>query len=208
MKNLLEVDWSTIPAPINDGATNHLIGRALPNIQLPSTNQRVIDLSTLKGRVVVYAYPRTGRPGTPSLEGWDMIPGAKGCTPQSCSFRDHFIELTQLGVSHVFGFSTQDTAYQAEVVERLHLPFPILSDEKFTLANALNFPTFEASGVKLLKRFTMIIQDGTIEHVLYPVFPPDNDAENVINWLKAHPNLHPEHEDMESMPKKTLKSKM
>ena len=118
-----------------------------------------------------------------------MIPGARRCTPQSCSFRDHFTKIMQLGIAHIFGLSTQDTAYQAEVVERLHLPFHILSDEQFTLANALNFSTFEVGGVRLLKRFTMVIQNGVIEHVFYPVFPPDKNAENVINWLKVHPSL-------------------
>ncbi len=184
MKNTVGApDWSTIPAPVDDGATRHLIGARMPSIGLRATNGDMVDLSTLSGRVIVYAYPRTGKPGIDNPEGWDLIPGARGCTPQSCSFRDHFAELQALGVAHLFGLSTQDTDYQREAAERLHLPFSILSDEHLELTRAMNLPTFETSGMTLLKRFTLVIDGGTIEHVFYPVFPPDQSATDVIHWL-------------------------
>ena len=178
-------DWSTIPAPQDDGAARHLTGARMASLSLPSTDGRQIDLSRLPGRVVLYSYPRTGKPGTKNFEGWDMIPGARGCTPQSCAFRDHFSELKALGVSNVFGLSTQSTDYQREAVERLHLPFAILSDEDLKLTKAMRLPTFEAGGT-LLKRFTLVIQDGAVEKVFYPVFPPDRNAGDVIAWLKQH----------------------
>jgi peroxiredoxin len=176
-------DWSTIPAPLDDGAASHLTGARMASVPLPATDGGTVDLSALRGRVVVYAYPRTGRPGIENPEGWDMIPGARGCTPQSCSFRDHFAELKALGVDHLFGLSTQDPAYQREAVERLHLPFAILSDEQLKLTRAMNLPTFETSRMTLLKRFTLVIDDGTVEHVFYPVFPPDRSASDVVEWL-------------------------
>ena len=186
MSQAAAVDWSTIPAPLDDGAADHLTGMRLPSLALDATDATRIDLSSLTGRTVVYAYPRTGEPGVPVLPEWDMIPGARGCTPQSCAFRDHFADLKALGVDHLFGLSTQNTAYQREVVERLHLPFPLLSDERLTLTRALDLPTFETSGMVLLKRLTMVIQDGVIEHVFYPVFPPDRNAADVIAWLQAN----------------------
>jgi peroxiredoxin len=143
----------------------------------------MIDLSARRGRTVVYAYPRTGRPGLENPDGWDMIPGARGCTPQTCSFRDHFAELKGLAVDHLFGLSTQDPDYQREAAERLHLPFAILSDEHSKLTRAMNLPTFETSGMTLLKRFTLIIDDGKVEHVFYPVFPPDRSAVKAVEWL-------------------------
>lgn len=178
-------DWQSIPTPTNDGATDHLLGAQFPSVMLKATTGASVDLSTLSGLSVVYAYPRTGVPGVDNPDGWDLIPGARGCTPQSCSFRDHFAELKVLGVNHLFGLSTQSPEYQLEVAERLHLPFPILSDEGLELTTALNLPTFEAGGMKLLKRFTLIINDGTITHVFYPVFPPDQSASEVVKWLTA-----------------------
>lgn len=186
MTHAASVDWSTLPAPVDDGGANHLPGVRLPSVALHATNGTFVNLALLKGRTVVYAYPRTGEPGVPIPPEWDMIPGARGCTPQSCAFRDHFADLKALGVDHLFGLSTQDTAYQREVVERLHLPFPLLSDEHLTLIRALDLPTFETSGMMLLKRLTMVIQDGIIEHVFYPVFPPDRNAADVIAWLQAN----------------------
>jgi peroxiredoxin len=178
-------DWSAVPAPVDDGAASHLSGMRIASVSLPATDGRTIDLSSLPGRVVVYAYPRTGKPGIENPDGWDQIPGARGCTPQSCSFRDHFAEIKSLGVDHVFGLSTQDTAYQREAVERLHLPFPILSDEKFEFAAAMRLPTFQTSGMTLLKRLALVINNGVIEQVFYPVFPPDRNAAEVIAWLAA-----------------------
>src|SRR5215510_5118341 len=183
--NLMQVDWSKIPAPQDDGAARHLEGLRLPDLALAATDGRSIALARCPGRTVVYAYPRMGKPGQIALvEGWDEIPGARGCTPQSCAFRDHFAELAAAGADQVFGLSTQDTAYQAEAVERLHLPFPILSDEKLELTKALALPTFEVANLTLLKRLAMVIDDGRIRKVFYPVFPPDRNAGDVLAWLK------------------------
>jgi peroxiredoxin len=156
---------------------------SMPGVGLPATDGRTVDLSKLPGRTVVYAYPRTGKPGVPNPTGWDMIPGARGCSPQSCAFRDHFAELQRLGVAHLFGLSTQDTAYQAEAATRLHLPFPLLSDAGLALTRALRLPTFEVDGMTLLKRLTLVIDGGRIAHVFYPVFPPDQNAAAVVAWL-------------------------
>jgi peroxiredoxin len=184
MKSTLDApDWATIPPPLDDGATRHLPGTKMPSLPLRATDGTTVDLSTLRGRTVVYVYPRTGRPGVKSPDNWDMIPGARGCTPQSCSFRDHFSELKALGVDYLFGLSTQDAEYQREAVERLHLPFSMLSDEQMKLTRALNLPTFEAGGMTLLKRFTLVIHNATIRHVFYPVFPPDRNASDVVAWL-------------------------
>jgi peroxiredoxin len=186
MKTSIETpDWSAIPKPIDDRAASHLTGMRIPSIPLPATDGTTVDLFSLPGLVVVYAYPRTGIPGVENPSGWDQIPGARGCTPQSCAFRDHFAELKALGVNRLFGLSTQDTAYQREAAERLHLPFPILSDEHFRFTEALRLPTFQTSGTRLLKRLTLAINDGKIEHVFYPVFPPDQNASDVIAWLAA-----------------------
>ena len=186
MKNSVEAPaWSSIPKPTDDGAASHLVGTHLPSISLSATDGTPVDLSKLAGWVVVYAYPRTGIPGIENPAGWDSIPGARGCTPQSCAFRDRFAELKTLGVNRLFGISTQDTAYQREAANRLHLPFPILSDEQLAITGALRLPTFQASGMTLLKRLTLAIKDGKIEHVFYPVFPPDRNASDVIAWLTA-----------------------
>jgi peroxiredoxin len=173
-----------IPAPQDDGRARHLTGMQLPDLALAATDGRTVNLSALKGRTVLYIYPRTGRPGVDLPAGWDAIPGARGCTPQSCSFRDHAAELTGLGVAHLYGLSTQDTAYQQEAAARLHLPFALLSDEHRLLTEALNLPTFVTSGMTLLKRMAMVIDDGAITHVFYPVFPPDKSAEEVVQWMK------------------------
>jgi peroxiredoxin len=184
-RNLLEVDWSKIPAPVDDGGAAHLAGKAIPPISLRATDDTMVTLSSLPGRVVVFAYPRTGEPGKIALvDDWDMIPGARGCTPQTCAFRDLFAELKAAGVSHVFGLSTQDNAYQTEMASRLHLPFPVLSDEKLELTEALRLPTMEVAGLTLIKRLTLTIDDGRITHVFYPVFPPDQNAAEVLAWLK------------------------
>jgi peroxiredoxin len=185
MTNLFQVDWTTIPAPTDDGAASHLLGLRWPAIALPATDGRMVDVSALQGVTVVYAYPMTGRPGIPLPEGWDMLPGARGCTPQSCAFRDHFAELQQLGVRHLFGLSTQATDYQAEAAQRLHLPFALLSDAEFRLAEMLGLPAFETAGMRLLKRLTLIVCDGDITETFYPVFPPDQNAEQVKAWLRS-----------------------
>jgi peroxiredoxin len=174
-----------LPAPVDDGGCDYLWNRALPSLALPTTTGDEVDLSQLNGRTVVYCYPRTGQPDQEPPQGWNEIPGARGCTPQSCAFRDHFQELQALD-ARVFGLSTQDTAYQQEAVQRLHLPFPLLSDEQLQFTHALNLPTFAAAGLTLLKRLTLIVNNGRIEHLFYPVFPPDQNADQVIAWLREH----------------------
>jgi len=178
-------DWSTIPAPLDDGGARHLLGARIPAVPLMATDGKDVDLSAIHGRVVVYAYPRTGRPGIANPDGWDMIPGARGCTPQSCAFRDHFAELKALGVDRLFGLSTQDPDYQKEAASRLHLPFPLLSDENLSLTRAMALPTFTAAGMTLLKRLTLVIDAATVAHVFYPVFPPDRNAGKVMEWLRT-----------------------
>jgi peroxiredoxin (alkyl hydroperoxide reductase subunit C) len=190
--DLLNVDWSQIPAPMDDGAAAHLRGATIPSVVLQATDGSCVDLAAQKGRVVVFAYPRTGVPGQPSLvDDWDMIPGARGCTPQTCSFRDLFKDLRAAGANHVFGLSTQDNTYQREMAERLHLPFAVLSDEKLALTRALKLPTMQVAGATLIKRLAMIIDDARITHVLYPVFPPDTNGPDVLAWLKANPRQAP-----------------
>ncbi len=172
-----------LPAPEDDGGCDHLPSAEVPPVALPGTDGKVYDLRALSGRTVVYAYPWTGRPGEPLLtEDWDLIPGARGCTPETCGFRDHHAELAALG-ARVFGLSTQETDYQRELAERLSLPFPVLSDARHELTSALDLPVFNASGRTLLKRLTLVISDGAIEHVFYPVFPPDRHAGEVVRWL-------------------------
>ena len=186
--NLLDVDWSTIPAPVDDGAAAHLKGMALPPVSLVATNDTVVSLASVTGRTVVFAYPRTGEPGKIALvDDWDMIPGARGCTPQTCAFRDLFAELKAAGAKQVFGLSTQSNEYQTEMASRLHLPFPVLSDEKLKLTQALRLPTMEVAGLTLIKRLALIIDNARITHVFYPVFPPDRNAGDVLAWLKANP---------------------
>jgi peroxiredoxin len=174
-----------IAIPQDDGAAHHLTGLVLPNIVLPATSGPAINLSKLTGQSVFYIYPRTRAPGTPSLDGWDKIPGASGCTLQSCSFRDHASELMRLGVNKLFGLSTQDSTYQREAAERLHLPFPVLSDERLQLTRILNLPSFIISGQTLLKRMAWVVDRDKITKVFYPVFPPEKNAEEVVAWLRA-----------------------
>jgi peroxiredoxin len=180
--NLYELP-KDLPIPIDDGACTHLRGVQLPSVPLISSTGRVVDLAKISGRTVVYCYPRTGRPDEDPPQGWNEIPGARGCTPQSCAFRDHYEELRALG-AEVFGLSTQDSNYQREAIERLHLPFPLLSDEKLIFTKAVNLPTFEVEAMTLIKRLTLIVRNGFIEHVFYPVFPPDKNADEVIGWLR------------------------
>lgn len=173
-----------LPVPVDDGACRHLSGMAVPSVRLRSTKNRWVDLTAIRaGRVVVYCYPRTGEPDKDPPPGWNAIPGARGCTPETCGFRDHHRELQRLG-AEVFGLSSQTTAYQQEMAARLHVPFEVLSDENFKLTHALRLPTFEAAGMTLIKRLTLILSANRIEKVFYPVFPPDQHATEVLNWLK------------------------
>jgi peroxiredoxin len=175
-----------LPAPTDDGACDHLPGMKLPSLALPATSGDPIDLARLPGRLVVYCFPRAGQPDVPSPAGWDQIPGARGCTPQSLAFRDHHQKICALHAA-VFGLSTQSPDAQAEIAARLNLPFPLLSDANLAFAHALRLPTFAVEGMSLIRRLTLIVTDGRIEKVFYPVFPPDKSADEVIVWLLAHP---------------------
>ncbi|MFI6072446.1 peroxiredoxin [Actinoplanes sp. NPDC051343] len=183
-------DFTTLPAglpvPEDDGAAAHLPGAALPALTLSASDGSRVDLRGLgEGRTILYLYPLTGRPGVDLPRGWDEIPGARGCSTEACDFRDHFAELREAGASRVFGLSSQDPAYQAEVVERLRLPFVMLSDPGFALGSALGLPTFAADGhERLYRRLTLVVIGGRIEHVFYPVFPPSTHAQEVLDWVR------------------------
>jgi peroxiredoxin len=181
---------SDLPVPVDDGAAAHLPGRVLPGVALAATDGSRVSLARLAGRWVIYVYPMTGRPGVALPEGWDGIPGARGCTPQSCAFRDHHAELRALGTG-VFGLSAQTTDYQREARDRLHLPFELLSDSGLELKAALRLPTFAAAGMELYRRLTLIVDRGHISKVFYPVFPPDRNAADVLEWLRGHASAAP-----------------
>jgi peroxiredoxin len=174
-----------LPVPVDDGATDHLPGIRLPSVPLRATDGTSVNLADLSDRTIVFIYPKTGRPGQPIPPEWDAIPGARGCTTQACNFRDLHQELITLGVAHVFGLSTQTTDYQREAVERLHLPFALLSDANLDFAQALHLPTFEFGGEILLRRLTLVIDEGTVRKHFYPVFPPDQSAAQVREWLSS-----------------------
>ena len=171
-----------LPVPVDDGACDHLLGMRIPQLPLMSTTGQVVELTKLPGETVVYCYPRTGRPGQELPKGWDEIPGARGCTPQSCAFRDNFHSFQKLNV-RVYGLSTQDSDYQREAVKRLNLPFELLSDAQLKFSQALKLPTFMVEDMALIKRLTMILNNGKVVKVFYPVFPPDKNAEQVRDWL-------------------------
>jgi peroxiredoxin len=176
-----------LPVPEDDGAAEHLPGTVMPSVTLPSTSGGTVDLATVGDPLaIVYVYPMTGTPGVALPEGWDQIPGARGCTPESLGFRSRYEELTELG-AQVFGLSSQTPAEQAEAAARLALPFPLLSDSGLTLAELLRLPTFSADGVVRYKRLTLLLRAGRISHVFYPVFPPDTHAAEVLAWLREHP---------------------
>ena len=184
--NLSAPDWSKIPAPKEDEDLSHLLKYKIKSVLLKSTNNQSVDLSKIKGLSIIYIYPMTGQPNKPLPENWDNIPGARGCTPQSCSFRDNFSILKNLNVNNIFGLSTQTTDYQKEMTERLHLPFPVLSDEKLEFSKQLNLPIFEVENMKLIKRITLILKDNEIIKYFYPIFPPDKNVELVIQFLTIH----------------------
>ena len=187
MANIVNLDTLpyNLPVPLDDGGADHLLGLTLPPLTLAATDGSSADLGALTGLSVLYFYPRTGRPDEPLPEGWDMIPGARGCTPQTCAFRNHFADLQALGVSAVYGISTQTTAYQAEAATRLHLPFALLSDGDHKLAEALRLPMMEVAGMILNRRLTLIVDGLRIVKVFYPIFPPDRNAGDVIAALRA-----------------------
>jgi peroxiredoxin len=182
MENLTELP-KDLPIPVDDGACNHLLGKLLPSVTLSSTHGKPIDLSVISDRVVIYCYPMMGQPNILLPDGWDQIPGARGCTPQSCAFRDHYQEISNLG-AQVFGISTQSPEYQKDAAKRLHLPFELLSDQGLSFARALKLPMFETEGNQLIKRLTLITNVGKIIKVFYPIFPPNRNADEVIDWLR------------------------
>ena len=185
MSNNLGTLPADLQAPVDDGGCDHLIGMTMPSIALPSTLGGTVDVGALPGRAVVFAYPMTGRPDVALPDGWDAIPGARGCTPQNCAFRDLHDAFLKAGAS-VHGLSTQTPAYQREMAERLHLPYGVLSDSHFALTDALRLPSLQVDGMRLIKRLTLIIENGTITKTFYPVFPPDRSAEPVLDWLRTH----------------------
>lgn len=176
---------SDLPVPQDDGAVSHLTGTRLPDVSLPATSGAMIHLGNLEGLHVLYVYPMTARPDVELPDGWDSIPGARGCTPQACAFRDHYAELQSLHAG-VFGISTQQSDYQREARERLHLPFELLSDPSLLLKDKLGLPVFTVEEWALYKRLTLIIRNGVIIKTFYPVFPPDRNAEEVIDWLRRY----------------------
>lgn len=182
-KDLEVVDWSRVPAPLDDGSADHLSGMLMPAIALPSTGGRAVQLAWLSGWSVIFFYPMTGRPDRPLPEGWDAIPGARGYTPQSCAFRDLAQALASVGLSKIYGVSTQSSEYQCEAANRLHLPVDLLSDEKLRLTEALQLPRMEVSGMILIKRLTLILHNAKIEKVFFPVFPPDSNAAAVLEFM-------------------------
>ena len=184
--SLETVDWSTLPEPTDDGGANHLKGMSLPAISLPSTHG-TMPLANLSGTTVIFIYPMTGRPDRALPDNWDMLPGARGCTPQNCAFRDLFGALRKAGATRVFGLSTQSTADQKEAADRLHLPYPLLSDAEGKFGRTLSLPAFEVDGMHLLRRLTLISRGSRIMKVFYPVFPPDRNAEDVLSWLTQNP---------------------
>jgi peroxiredoxin len=189
-----------LPVPQDDGACKHLPGMRIPELWLPSTAGDPVDLGQMRGRTVVYCYPRTGLPDQPIPNGWDAIPGARGCTPQCRAFRDQYGALKRAGASHVFGLSTQDTDYQTEAAQRLELPYPLLSDRELSLVHALKLPTFQFDSTTLIKRLTLVIDDGWITKVFYPVFPPDKSAEQTLEWLVQNQAAKPRHRQGEAPP--------
>ena len=185
--SFVEVDWSKLPMPQDDGAARHLAGAPVAEVALPSTAGGEVSLAKLRGRTVLFIYPMTGTPGVALPDGWDAIPGARGCTPHACAFRDLHAELKSAGALTVFGLSTQTLREQQDTVERLHLPFPLLSDAELELARAMALPTMVVAGKTMIKRLAMIFDDGKVTHVFYPVFPPDQNAADVVAWLKEYP---------------------
>ncbi|MGE0023501.1 MAG: peroxiredoxin [Hyphomicrobium sp.] len=181
------VDWTKLPVPEDDGAARHLVGARVPDVALPSSAGGDLELAKLAGRTVLFAYPMTGTPGVALPDGWDAIPGARGCTPHACAFRDLHADLGAAGAAHVFGISTQTLAEQQATVARLHLPFPLLSDVALALANALKMPAMQVDGKTMLRRLALIIDAGVIAHVFYPIFPPDRNAGDVLAWLEDNP---------------------
>lgn len=175
-----------LPPPVDDGACRHLVGTQAPSLALRSTAGVTRNLAEIKATTaIIYCYPMTGKPGEPLPPGWDAIPGARGCTPETCGFRDHYQEMTALG-AEVLGISTQSPEEQREMVDRLHVPYEVLSDSGLALTRALNLPHFTIEGRTFIKRLTLILRQGRIVHVFYPIFPPNAHADEVLSWLSKN----------------------
>lgn len=180
--------WEEIPEPEDDGEADHLVGQSVPPVELTATDGQSVDLSSYFDRIILFCFPKMGRTSDePDPDGWEKIPGAYGCTEESCSFRDHYQELTQLGAAEVFGLSLQSSEHQRDTQARIEPPYEFLSDADHKLTDGLRLPTFEVEGEIFNKRLTLVILDGRIEHVFYPVYPPGEHAEEVIRWLEAKP---------------------
>ena len=176
-----------LPVPVDDGSAEHLAGRTLPALSLPASDGTVVQLDQVSdGRWLIFVYPTTGIPGQELPLGWDQIPGARGCTTEACGFRDNFADLLDAGLDAIYGLSSQQSRYQHELVERLRLPYPMLSDRSFALEQSLGLPTFEVGASTFYKRLTMVIRKTTIEHVFYPIFPPNEHARDVLAWIHDH----------------------
>jgi peroxiredoxin/DNA-binding transcriptional MerR regulator len=177
-----------LPVPVDDGSAVHLVGQTLPHLSLSSTNGGRVTLDeSHKGRWLIFVYPTTGVPGVDMPRGWDEIPGARGCTPEACGFRDNFAGLLNSGLDAIYGLSSQASEYQQELVVRLQLPYAMLSDPTIALRKKLTLPTFKAGGSKFYKRLTLVIRGKTIEHVFFPIFPPNEHATNVLSWIRDNP---------------------
>ncbi|MCJ1396083.1 hypothetical protein MMC18_008971 [Xylographa bjoerkii] len=178
---------SDLPVPTDDGACDHLTNAGLPNTTLPSTGSpsNPLDVSQLHDLTIIFCYPRTGAPDEVVPTTWDAIPGARGCTPQACSFRDNLPALKEHGVKNVYGLSTQGTEYQKEVHDRVHLPYELLSDEGLGFVKAMRLPTIEWEGKQLVKRITLAVEKRKVVKYWYPVFPPDRNVLDVLDWLKG-----------------------
>ncbi|MDE2738143.1 MAG: peroxiredoxin [Paracoccaceae bacterium] len=185
MVNLEVVDWGSLPEPSDDGAAKHLSGMVMPNVELPSTDNEMVNLGKIRGWSVLFFYPMTGQPDTPLPDGWDEIPGARGCTPQTCAFRDLAKELSAKGIRAVYGISTQTTEYQLEATKRLRLPFPLLSDTDLILTKRLQLPTFRVNDMVLIKRLTLVLNNSEVKRLFYPVFPPDQNPAEVLKFLDS-----------------------
>lgn len=185
--SFMDIDWSKLPVPEDDGAARHLVGASVADVALPSSAGGSVSLAKLRGRTVLFICPMTGTPGVALPDGWDAIPGARGCTPHTCAFRDLHADLRDAGATAVFGLSTQTLREQQDTAERLHLPFPLLSDSELGLARTMALPTMVVDARTMIKRLAVIIDDGTVTQVFYPVFPPDRNVGDVLAWLRANP---------------------
>ncbi|VAW52529.1 Alkyl hydroperoxide reductase subunit C-like protein [hydrothermal vent metagenome] len=184
MKDLYQLPEG-LPVPVDDGACNHLEGAPFPSMLITVTPHATYDFSKEKGINIIFFYPMIGHPDSLPMTGWNEIPGARGCTPQALSYKNYFRQITKLGV-RLFGASSQALKEQNDAIDRLKLPFELINDSSFLLSNALKLPTFQFNEIKMIKRLTLVVVDGVIKKVFYPVFPPNKNVDDVIVWLKEN----------------------